>query len=129
MKKSLLTIIVSLGVFNLVIAQSNKPETSISVEGQISIAANGDAVLINIGGPAIKFVFPKFALAANLLPSLKFQEDGVRPLVIPLLGIGPQLYFLKDKRFILSIPCYYNVYENKWKVSGGIGYVLTKPNK
>lgn len=107
----------------------NENQTSFNIEGQIAVTTNGSALFINLGGPAIKFVFKKFAIAANFLPSLKFEDDAPRPFVTPLFGVGPQFYFLRDKRFVLSFPCYYNPSKNRWEVSGGIGYVLTKPNK
>ena len=110
-------------------SQTENQKANLNIEGQIAATTNGKAVFINMGGPAIKFVFPKFAFAINILPSFKFEDDKPKPIVTPLLGVGPQFYFLKDKRFLLSFPCYYFASKNTWEMSAGLGYVLTKPKK
>jgi hypothetical protein len=49
--------------------------------------------------------------------------------ITPILGTGLQIYVLKDKRFILSLPFYYLASNNTWIGTLGIGYVLSKPKK
>jgi hypothetical protein len=110
--------------FTLLIAQV---KSGLQLEGQIAAATNGQALFINMGGPALKFIFPKIAFSINMVPSLKFEEDKPKPIVVPLLGVGVQFYFLKDRRFVLSLPCYYYASRNIWTMAAGIGYVLSKP--
>lgn len=118
-----------LGLFYFQSIAQNNTKTIMSIEGQIGVSVNSDAVLLNIGGPALKFIFPKFSIAAMFLPCIKFEEDPVKPLVTPILAMGPQLYFLRDKRFVLGIPFYYNSAKNEWQVSAGAGYILSKQKK
>ena len=98
------------------------------MEGQIAATTNGEAVFLNMGGPALKFSFSKIAASLSMIPSLKFQADKPKPVLTPLLGVGLQFYFLKDKRIVLSLPCYYYATRNIWTLTAGVGYVLTKPN-
>ena len=105
----------------------SKPRTAFNLEGQVAATSNGKAVWYNMGGPSVKFNFSKIGFGIGMFPSLKFEDDGPRPIVVPILGVGPQIYFLKDKRMILSFPCYYIATRNSWEITGGIGYVLTKP--
>ena len=105
----------------------NKPKASFNIEGQVAVTSNGKAIWYYMGGPAIKFNFSKFSLSIGMFPSLKFEDDEPRPIVVPILGVGPQLHFLKHKRLLLSFPCYYIAARNAWEITGGIGYVLTKP--
>ena len=93
------------------------------------MTTDGKGVFFNMGGPNVKFNFSKLSVAINMMPSLRFQEDKVKSLVTPMLGVGPQLYFLKDKRFILSFPAYYNTGTNKWTFTAGLGFSLTKKKK
>jgi hypothetical protein len=104
-------------------------KTSLNIEGQVAISTDGKGVFVNMGGPNIKFSFSKFNVALNMFPSLRFQEDKVKSFVTPMLGFGPQIYFLKDKRVLLAFPTYYNTTTNKWTFTAGIGYVLTKKKK
>ena len=104
-------------------------KASLNVEGQIGVTIDGTGVFANMGGPNIKFNFSKFSLAFNMMPSLRFQEDKVKSFVTPMLGVGPQIYLLKDKRVVLSFPSYYNTNTNKWTFTAGVGYVLTKKKK
>ena len=104
-------------------------KTSLNIEGQFAISTDGKGVFVNMGGPNIKFSFSKFNVALNMFPSLRFQEDKVKSFVTPMLGFGPQIYFLKDKRVLLAFPTYYNTAANKWTFTAGIGYVLTKKKK
>ena len=110
-------------------SQSEQKQTSFNLEGQIAVATDGKGVFFNMGGPNVKFNFSKFSLAINMMPSLRFQEDKVKSFVTPMLGFGPQIYFLKDKRFLLSFPAYYNTGNNQWTFTAGLGYVLTKKKK
>lgn len=123
-------IIILLAVFfsTSLFSQSKEGSTtSFNFEGQVAVTSNGKGVWYNMGGPNIKFSLPKIALSIGMFPSLKFQEDAPRPVVIPILGVGPQLHFFKQKRFLLSFPFYYLASHNSWEFTAGIGYVLTKP--
>ncbi len=104
-------------------------KASFNIEGQLAVTTDGTGVFANMGGPNIKFNFSKFSLALNMMPSLRFQEDKVKSFVTPMLGVGPQIYLLKDKRVVLSFPSYYNTNTNKWTFTAGVGYVLTKKKK
>lgn len=106
-----------------------EPSMLVSIEGQLSVSVNNTCVFVNLGGPALKFATKKVCLSFNLLPSLKFENVVGKPLVTPILGFGPQFCFLQNKRFILSLPCYYHTTQNAWMTSFGVGYVLTKPKK
>jgi hypothetical protein len=128
--KKLITIIV-FACFNQkgISQEENKTEPLLHIEGQIAVTTNGKAVWYNMGGPSLKFSFKKFAFSVSMFPSLKFEEDPTHPIVIPILGVGPQFYFFKNKRFIITFPCYYVASKNSWELTGGIGYVLSKPKK
>ena len=63
------------------------------------------------------------------MPSVRFYTNNGKVQVAPILGTGLQVYGLKDKRFILSIPFYYLASNNTWIGTVGVGYVLTKPKK
>lgn len=106
-----------------------KNEPSLNLEGQVAVSTNGKAMWYNMGGPAIKFNFKRIAFGIGMFPSLKFQQDEPRPIMMPILGVGPQFYFLKNRRFVLSFPCYYLSAHNSWELTAGIGYVLTRPKK
>jgi hypothetical protein len=113
---------------SVVLAQvENNLKASFNMEGQLGVTSNGKALWYNMGGPAIRFNFSKLSFSIGMFPSLKFEDDAPRPVVVPILGIGPQIHFLKHKRFLLSFPCYYIAARNAWEITGGIGYVLTKP--
>lgn len=100
-----------------------------NIEGQLAITTNGKALWYNMGGPSIKFNFKKVSFSLGMFPSLKFEQDESHPIVVPILGVGLQLYFLNNKRFVMSFPCYYLAAKNSWELTGGIGYVLTKIKK
>lgn len=106
-----------------------KPEPSLNMEGQFAVTTNGKAIWYNMGGPSVKFGFKNVAFGVSMFPSLKFEKDDPRPIVVPILGVGPQIYFLKNKRFVISFPCYYIASRNSWEITGGLGYVLSKPKK
>jgi hypothetical protein len=112
-----------------IFAQTEKQTTNLTIEGQIAMTTNAKALFVNLGGPALRFNFAKFSLGATMFPTIKFENKASKILVTPCLGVGPQLCFLKGKRFILEFPCYYTASNNKWSVSAGFGYVLTKPKK
>ena len=97
------------------------------MEGQAGLATNGNAVLFSIGGASLKFNFSKAAIALNFGPALKYEKIPGKILITPVFAVAPQLYFLKNKRFILSMPFYYSAALNEWVISGGVGYVFTKP--
>ncbi len=109
----------------LLTAQDQK-SAELSFEGQIAATTNGKGCFINFGGPGIKLKAKSFHFAINMLPSLRFQKEDPKPLITPILGVGPQFYFLKSKRLILSFPIYYYAPNHKWEFSAGIGYVLTQ---
>jgi hypothetical protein len=129
MKKTTLTasmlIIACVGLF----AQVDQQKSSLNIDGQIGMTTNGNALFVNFGGPAFRFSFPKFSIGGTFFPTLKLEDKASKLLATTCLGIGPQLCFLKDKRFIFELPCYYTAAKNIWLVSAGIGYVLTKPRK
>ncbi len=110
-------------------SQEESKHTNLNIEGQFVITSNGSAVFLNFGGPAVKFSFNKFACSLNFMPSLRVEEQQSTPSITPILGTGLQFYFLKNKRFILSFPCYYYANRNIWVGTAGLGYVLTKPKK
>lgn len=112
----------------LAVGQEVNPATkfTFNIEGQIALTTDGKGMYMNLGGPALKFNFKHLTLAANLMPSLRFQNETPKPLVTPMLGFGPQVYFLKNKRCVLSFPCYYNTLNHRWKYTAGIGFVLTR---
>jgi hypothetical protein len=119
-------------LFQLVVsaqAQSEQKQPSFNLEGQAAVTTDGKGIFFNMGGPNVKFNFSRFSVAINMMPTLRFQEDKVKSLVTPMLGFGPQFYFLKDKRFLLSFPAYYNTGNNQWTFTAGLGYVLTKKKK
>ncbi len=106
-----------------------KQESSLNIEGQIAASTNGKDVFVNFGGPALKFSYPKIAFAWNFMPSVRFHNVKGTTQVTPILGTGLQIYGLKDKRFIVSLPFYYLASNNTWIGTVGIGYVLSKPKK
>jgi hypothetical protein len=97
------------------------------VEGQLSVTTNGKLTFLSIGGVSLKLVCKKFTFGVMMGPSLKFQNEASKITIVPVLGVGPQLYFLKNKRFFLSFPAYYIATKKIWTQSAGIGYVLSKP--
>src|SRR5689334_5393795 len=109
-----------LAVSNLFAQTENK--TQFGIEGQIAATTNGDGLFLNIGGPALKFVFSKFAVSINMVPSVRIQKEEPKSIITPLLGVGIQFYFLKNKRFVVSMPCYYYSSKNIWTLTAGIGY-------
>jgi len=116
-------------IFSGFVFSQEEAKTSLNIEGQVSFTTDWKGIFLNLGGPAIKFNFNKFSVALNFFPSLRFQEDKVKSFATPILGVGLQFYFLKDKRFILSFPSYYNTATNKWILTGGVGYLFTKMKK
>jgi hypothetical protein len=96
------------------------------LEGQIAVTTNGKAAFINIGGASIKCKLKKFNVSIMMGPSIKFEKEKTVVTTIPVLGVGPQFYFLKNKRFIVSIPSYYISTKKIWTTSIGVGYLLTK---
>jgi hypothetical protein len=94
-------------------------------EGQISATTDSKGVFVNFGGPGLKLKTKFINVSLNMMPSLRFQEDGTKPFVTPILGGGPQLYFLKKKKLILSFPAYYYSSTQKWVFTTGLGYVIT----
>lgn len=109
------------------IAQINEKSFTFNMEGQAGLATNSNAVLFSIGGASLKFNFSKAAFALNFGPALKYEKMPGKILITPVFAVAPQLYFLKNKRFILSMPFYYSAALNEWVITGGVGYVFTKP--
>jgi len=122
---AVLIIIAGQGLF----AQTAKQTSNLNIEGQIGLTTNTESLFFNLGGPTLRFSFPKFAVGATMFPSLKVENKASKLTVTPLLGAGPQFCFLKDKRFILEFPCYYTASKASWTFTMGIGYILTKPKK
>ncbi len=110
-------------------AGNGSKKTSFTVEGQVAVTTNGKAIYLNFGGPCMKYSFKKIAFSIGMMPSLRFEEDKPRPYITPMLGAGLQVYFLKDRRFIASFPCYYISTKTAWRVTAGLGYLLTRPKK
>lgn len=127
MKNIFLILILFFAIATKANAQTDEHNTSFNVEGQIIASANSSAFLISMGGAALKFNFSKFTVALCTGPNLKYEKQPGRVLIMPILTAGPQIYFLKNKRFIVSMPMYYNSILNEWIFTGGIGYVFTKP--
>ena len=96
MKSASLTVLIFIAYLYNSTAQESKSE--FKIEGQIAATTNGNAVFTNFGGPAMKFTFSKIAASISMIPSLKFENDTSKPLVLPTLGFGLQFYFLKNKR-------------------------------
>ena len=126
MKKIL---VVSLLLLSISTFSQEEQRSSVNIEGQVVVTTNAKDVFVNFGGPALKFSYPKFAVALNFMPSLRLHNLAGSPHLTPILGTGLQLYGLKDKRFILSFPFYYLASSNTWIGTAGIGYVLSKPKK
>jgi hypothetical protein len=128
-----LILILALSVFmcSMLIAQSEKQGVTVNLEGQLLATANATDLFISIGGPALKFNFPNFTIGLDMYPSLRFRYPVTKLLVSPVLGFGPQLNFLKNKRFVVAFPCYYYSSSSTkyWLATAGIGYVFTKPRK
>jgi hypothetical protein len=126
MKKNVFLICTVVSSLFSVVGQIEQANAKFNFEGQVAATTDGKGVFFNMGGPNVKFNFSKFSVAINMMPTLRFQEDKVKSVVTPMLGFGPQFYFLKDKRFLLSFPSYYNTGNNQWTFTAGLGYVLTK---
>ena len=108
-------------------SQTESTPSVLSLEGQVAVTTDDKAIFVNVGGPAIKLGFSKIAFAINMFPSLKIEVENRKTPVFPLLGVGPQIYFLKNKKFVVSFPIYYNAAKNTWLPTAGLGYVFTKP--
>lgn len=100
-----------------------------SFEGQFVAATDGRGMYTNFGGPGLKWNFKYFSIGFNMMPSLRFENQPKTPLVTPILGTGPQLYLLKNRRLIISVPMYYIASRQMWTFTGGIGYVITTKKK
>ena len=84
-------------------SQTESKPSVLSFEGQVAVTTDGKAIFVNVGGPAIKLGFSKIAFAINMFPSLKIEVENRKTPVFPLLGVGPQIYFLKNKKTKLRI--------------------------
>jgi len=129
MKKIAVITVLLIFASSRIFAQAEQHTTYLNVEGQIALTTNAKALFVNLGGPNLRFNFPKFSIGFTMFPTIKFDNTASKLHATPLLGVGPQFCFLKDKRFILEFPCYYTASKNTWTVSAGFGYVLTKPKK
>jgi opacity protein-like surface antigen len=130
MKKITLIAALLTVAYAVIFAQTEQQKSNLNIDGQIAISTNAKALFVNLGGPTIRFNFQKFSIGGTFyLPGLKFENKASKLLVTPCLGVGPRLFFLKDKRYIVEFPCYYTTANNAWTVSAGVGYALTKPNK
>lgn len=121
---SILVMLIYLLLVMKVLSQENT-KIEWGFEGQIATTTDSKGVFVNFGGPGIKLKTKFVNVSFNMMPSLRFQEDATKPFVTPILGVGPQLYFLKKKKLILSFPAYYFSNAQKWVFTAGIGYVIT----
>lgn len=124
MKRFVFAALVLVAVVPVLNAQAEKPY-EFNIEGQIVAVTDGKGIFLNAGGPGLKFHFRHFAVSVNMMPSLRFQKEDLKPLVTPMLGCGPQLYFLKERRLVFSFPCYYNQTSRVWSFTAGVGYVFS----
>jgi hypothetical protein len=129
MKKPTLIIALIIASCSVIFAQIEKQTANLNIEGQIMLSANAHALFLNLGGPALRLNFSKTSVGIDLYPSFKFENSASKLVISPLLGVGPQICFLKGKRFIIAIPCYYYSTKNFWIASLGFGYILTTSNK
>ena len=120
---SLVFLLCTIIIGNISAQESTKFEWGF--EGQISATTDSKGVFVNFGGPGLKLKTKFINVSFNMMPSLRFQEDGAKPFVTPILGGGPQLNFLKKKKLILSFPAYYYSSTQKWVFTTGLGYVIT----
>jgi hypothetical protein len=120
---SLVFLLCTIIIGNISAQESTKFEWAF--DGQISATTDSKGVFVNFGGPGLKLKTKFINVSLNMMPSLRFQEDGTKPFVTPILGGGPQLYFLKKKKLILSFPAYYYSSTQKWVFTTGLGYVIT----
>jgi hypothetical protein len=96
------------------------------IEGQISIASDGDSYFTNFGGPGIKFKRNQVDFSFNMMPSIRFHKNIDQLHIQPILGFGPQLYFLRKKHIILSFPAYFYSSTQQWTFTAGFGVVLSQ---
>ncbi len=122
-------LIVIVSFLTVISAYSQEEQKSFTVEGQIAVTTNLESYFLNVGGPTLKFHFSKIAVGLSFTPSLRFHNVNSTLQVSPILGTGLQLYGLKNKRYILSLPFYYLASSNTWIGSIGIGYVLSNLKK
>lgn len=118
------TLVLSFLIIDTFCAQ-DKRSLEWGFEGQIATTTDSKGVFVNFGGPGIKLKTKFVNVSFNMMPSLRFQEDATKPFVTPILGAGPQLYFLKKKKLLLSFPAYYYSSTQKWVFTAGLGYVIT----
>ncbi len=124
-----LVLVVNFLLLTISVFSQEEQRSSLNFEGQIAVTTNLENYFINIGGPAIKLNFSKVAVGLNFMPSLRFYNLNSSVHIAPILGIGVQIYGLKNKRYVLSVPLYYLASTNRWIGTIGIGYVLSKPKK
>ena len=124
-----LVLVVNFLLLTISVFSQEEQKSSLNFEGQIAVTTNLENYFINVGGPAIKLNFSKVAVGLNFMPSLRFYNLNSSVHVAPILGTGVQIYGLKNKRYVLSVPFYYLASTNKLIGTIGIGYVLSKPKK
>lgn len=124
-----LVLVVNFLLLTISVFSQEEQKSSLNFEGQIAVTTNLENYFINVGGPAIKLNFSKVAVGLNFMPSLRFYNLNSSVQVAPILGTGVQIYGLKNKRYVLSVPFYYVASTSKWIGTIGIGYVLSKPKK
>lgn len=122
----LIILIIFIFSFVTCFSQEVNKATAFHIEGQVAFTTNGKAGFINFGGPSIKLSRESFAIAINFMPSLRFEKSNETVNLTPILGVGPQIYFPKRKKFFVGLPCYYYANRNIWVVTAGVGYVLSK---
>jgi hypothetical protein len=116
-----LVLVVNFLLLTISVFSQEEQKSSLNFEGQIAVTTNLENYFINVGGPAIKLNFSKVAVALNFMPSLRFYNLNSSVHVAPILGTGVQIYGLKNKRYVLSVPFYYVASTSKWIGSIGIG--------
>ncbi|TAE70244.1 MAG: hypothetical protein EAZ85_12085 [Bacteroidetes bacterium] len=101
--------------------QDNQPKKEIKFElgfeGQIGLFTNGEAFLINFGGPAIRIKKNKWTFSWVTAPSLRFLEDSPRTFITPTVATGPEIVY---KRWGIAFPVFYNGAKNEWVPTAGI---------
>jgi hypothetical protein len=82
---AVLLMVACAGIF----AQTEQQTNHINIEGQIAMTTNGNALFVNLGGPAIRFNLQKFSIGGTFFPTLKFENKASKLVVTACLGVGP----------------------------------------
>ena len=124
MKKLCLMILMgSIGTVCTWAQDAPHPRTGL-LDGSFGASTNGRAIFLNLGGPNLSYTRPNLRIALSFFPSMRFQKEPNRPMVSPTLGGGVQI---THRRTSLLVPLYF--VSNRWTVSAGLGFKLTKQTK